>query len=128
MKKTLAITLLYYTLPIISFAADTSNYELLAPFPGQPRQITSLSDYLIALFWLILGSAVVLAVVMIVVGGIEYMLAGLPSSKQKGKDRITGAVMGLLLALSSYLILRAVNPQLLITGFNLQDMSVQRTK
>jgi hypothetical protein len=62
---------------------------------------------------IVIGFGAVLAMVMIVMGGIEYMTDELISGKEAGKERIRNAILGLLLALGAYLILNTINPQLL---------------
>ena len=96
---------------------DTS-YDLLADLPGlegvyQTAGDCPLGKYLKIMFGLFLGTAAVLAMVMIVMGGMEYMTSELISSKESGKDKIKNAIFGLLLALSAYLILNTINPNLL---------------
>lgn len=59
-----------------------------------------------------LGAAGVLTVGMIIVGGIYYSVSGAVDQKSKGKEIIMGALWGLLLLLSAYVILRTVNPKL----------------
>ena len=59
-----------------------------------------------------LALAVVLAVIMITVGGFEYMLSGAVDTKTNAIKRIQDAVLGLLLALCSYLILYTIDPNL----------------
>ena len=55
----------------------------------------------------------VLAVGMIVVGGIYITLSGAsPDKKSEGKKIILSAIWGLALVLSSYLILKTINPRL----------------
>lgn len=56
--------------------------------------------------------AVALSIIMIIFGGIQYMTTDSISNKTDGKEKIKGAVVGLILALSSYLILNTINPQL----------------
>jgi hypothetical protein len=51
--------------------------------------------------------------VMIVMGGIQYMTSDLISSKEAGKEQITHAILGLLLALGAFIILNTINPKLL---------------
>jgi len=65
-----------------------------------------------------IGMAAVLSMIMIVMGGIEYMTSDLVSSKESGKSKITNAVLGLLLALGSYAILNTLNPKLLEVCLN----------
>ncbi len=98
-----------------------TTYELLAPLPGMPQVIETspannpcpLGEYLNIVIKLIIGVSAVLAMVMIIVGGIEYMGSESFSSKESGKDTITHAILGLVLALGSWLILNTINPALL---------------
>lgn len=70
-------------------------------------------NYLNIIIKLVLGIAGVLAMVMIVMGGIQYMTSDLISSKEAGKETIQHAILGLLLALGAFLILNTINPKLL---------------
>jgi len=101
-------------------SADTdTTYTPLAPLPGLPAvpyetdTECPFGNYLNIIIKLIIGIAAVLAMVMIVMGGIEYMTSDLVSSKEAGKDTIRNAILGLLIALGAYLILNTINPQLL---------------
>jgi cell wall-associated NlpC family hydrolase len=72
-----------------------------------------------------IGLCAVLAVVMIVIGGIEYMTSELVSSKEAGKERIRGAIFGLLLALGAWTLLNQINPDILNTNLSsLQNVTV----
>lgn len=81
--------------------------------PGSCTNPCPFGNYLNIMIKLIIGIAGVLAMVMIVMGGIEYMTSDLISSKEAGKEQITHAVLGLLLALGAYMILNTINPALL---------------
>src|SRR3990167_8707056 len=101
-------------------SADTdTTYTPLAPLPGLPAvpyetdTECPFGNYLNIIIKLIIGIAAVLAMVMIVMGGIEYLTSDLVSSKEAGKDTIRNAILGLLIALGAYLILNTINPQLL---------------
>jgi len=62
--------------------------------------------------WAIIIAIVVVAVSMIL-GGLQYLIAaGRPAVAAGAKQRITNAFLGLAILLSSYLILRIVNPQI----------------
>jgi hypothetical protein len=62
-------------------------------------------------YGVVLGS--MLAVIMLMIGGIMYMMAGLNQTLvSKGKSYITGAVLGLTLLLGSYVMLNTINPNL----------------
>ncbi len=91
------------------FAADP--YKLLEPnaFPGI-SSTASLSDFLAQIFNFGIAIAVVLALIMIIWGGIEYMTADSWFKKNGGKAKVTDALLGLGLALISYLILYTINP------------------
>jgi len=58
----------------------------------------------------------VLAVVMIIWGGIEYMTTDSWTGKDDGKKRIQDALVGLGLALVSWLVLYTINPCLVNFG------------
>ena len=58
-----------------------------------------------------------LAVVMIAFGGIQYMSTDAIHGKSEGRERITYALMGLLLVLFSWILLNTINPDIL--SFNL---------
>lgn len=96
-------------------------YQLLAPLPnadgGQPipsvDTTSGLGSYLNLMIKIFIGICAVLSVVMIVVGGLEYMTSELISSKQAGKERIEHALLGLLIALGAYALLFTINPDLL---------------
>lgn len=100
--------------------ATETNYKLLAPLPGL---INFESDpginpcpfgkYMNIMIKLIIGIASVLAVIMIMKGGFEYMTSSLPSGKESGRGTITQAILGLLIALGAYLLLYTINPNLL---------------
>jgi hypothetical protein len=61
---------------------------------------------------LLIALSAVVAVVMLVWGGIEYMFTSSFSSKKSGLERAQNALVGLLLVLTSYIILRTVDPRL----------------
>jgi len=81
----------------------------------QNGQITIpwLAQYVGGVYTFLLSIAGLLAAVMMVVGGFQYMTAGGDQSKiGAGKKRITDALTGLVLALASYTILYSINPEL----------------
>ena len=62
-----------------------------------------------------IGLGVILAFLMIVVGGLQYMISGVGgdvATVAKALERIRSAILGLVLLLSSWLILNTINPQL----------------
>src|SRR3989344_6628018 len=100
---------------------ENTYYQLLEPLPGlgneEGKVDTASPDafgkYINAIIILFIGICAVLAVVMIVIGGIEYSTSELISSKEAGIEKIKGALLGLLLALGAFILLRTINPDLL---------------
>ena len=122
-----------------------SNYYPLAPLPGVGETCTQdkstppkticiktaatctggnctpgigFAGYLNVMINLFIGICAVLAMIMIIMGGIQYMTSELISGKEAGKEQVTHAVLGLLLALGAYAILNTINPDLLNIGLN----------
>ena len=100
------------------------KYTLLAPigtfFPGGSIDIKGggLGGYLNGLYRAGIAIATGLALVMIVVGGLEYVSTDSIQGKSNGRERIKNAIIGLLLALTSFIILRQINPNLLKSDLN----------
>ncbi len=90
--------------------------NLLAPIQGIDQ--SSFSGYLSSLFSITLGVAAFLAVIMIAIGGLQYMGSEVVSDKSDAKDRITSAILGLLLILFSVALLNTINPNILNMQFN----------
>ncbi len=99
-----------------SAQAQNVKYIPLEDVPGLPGgdQPVSFSSYLAAIYKVGIILAAILAVLMIVIGGIQYMMAaGNPGKLGDAKDTIWQAILGLLLVLGSWLILSTINPDLL---------------
>jgi len=72
-----------------------------------------IAEYMKGAYRFGVGAAAILAIMMIMIGGVIWMTAGGSQEKvESGKKYIIGAIAGLILALSSYTILRIVNPAL----------------
>lgn len=74
---------------------------------------TTLAKYVKAIYDYLLSIVGIAAAVVLMVGGIMWLTAG-GSSERVGqaKSWISGSITGLVLALSSYLIMQTINPQL----------------
>ncbi len=119
----LTLTLLLGGLALTSFAAVDGKYTLLEPLPcvptatqtcdgSAPVKEIAINEYIEYVFKFAIAIAVFLAVVVIIFGGFEYMLSESFTKKDSAKTRITNAVLGLLAALLSYLILATIDPRL----------------
>jgi cell wall-associated NlpC family hydrolase len=118
-------------------------YELLAPIPGIGAQYTDgdgnvrdsgfteedgrqfvdtnkiqLGDYINQIFRIALGILMVIAVIMIIISGVEYMAVESIFGKTAAKGRITDALTGLIIGLGIFLILSTINPKLLEVNFS----------
>lgn len=98
-----------------------TKYKYLSPLPETGEFFETdlsktgggLAPYLNAMIKIFIGICAVLAVIMIILGGLEYMTSELISSKEHGRERIVHAVFGLILALGAWTILNQINPELL---------------
>ncbi len=109
--------------PIVATAAGNvftsvqDSYTPLAPLPDvtssnlQLATNVNFDSYIKYAFNLLIAMGAVAAVFMITFGGFQYMTADAVNSKSEGLDKIKNAIYGLLLILSSYLILRTIDPR-----------------
>ena len=105
---------------------------------GNGAVITSnfLAEYINAIYTFLLPAAALVAVVMMMIGGLQYTMArGKPKYIDKAKTRITNAITGMVLLLAAYNIAYLIDPQItdlksislanvepIITEFNDQDI------
>ena len=105
-KKVKKIIILFILFPLNVFAAY--QYHI----PGYDKS-GGLESFIQALYKFALSVAGVLAMIVLIIGGIEYLTAGGSVDKgKKAKDRITNALFGLAIILLAYLILYTINPDL----------------
>ena len=125
-KKTFLLIILtsYLLLPTpIPVLAQQTEYQLLAPLPGYVQNTTgnktNASLYITGIFTLIIAIAGLLAVIAIIFGGIKYMSTDAFTGKSEAKATIEHAIWGLLLAVSAWLILNTINPNLVNFNFGI---------
>ncbi len=81
--------------------------------PGQALTNVTFADVFNALFILSIVVGASLAVFMFIWGGLQMISARNKSSNiTKGKEKMSNAVIGLLMLLSTYVVLNTINPQL----------------
>ena len=67
------------------------------------------------------------ALFMIVWGGLNYIWAGENTSQvQRGRERIRNALVGILIAATSYALLKTINPDLV--NFQIRDYPTQNSQ
>jgi hypothetical protein len=102
------------------------TYTLLAPLGNLKTAPKNIGDYFNIIFNLAIGLCAVLAVVMIVIGGVQYMGDESIFGKTEAKSKIFSAVLGLIIALGSYALLNTINPDLLgKKGVTVETVSVE---
>ncbi|MFA6315491.1 MAG: pilin [Candidatus Paceibacterota bacterium] len=139
-NKTISFLLIIFVFGVLpTFSAKAEDtYTLLAPLPciatpdttgvdAQGNEITvpgqkcttsdpiknmNLKDYLQYAVNLFIALASVAAVFMIVRGGFLYMTSTIPGMKNDGLAMVKNAIIGLLMVLCSYIILRTIDPRL----------------
>ncbi|MEK7105328.1 MAG: hypothetical protein AAB865_01455 [Patescibacteria group bacterium] len=130
MRKRLLIFFLLASslLPIVAYAADDDKLipapNLSIPIPGlsfsaaldDGNYLTAdfIGEYISGIYRYALGVAAILAVVMIMVGGVQYILGSASGGEAvaAAKKRITNGITGLVLLLSTYALLSVINPDL----------------
>ncbi len=101
---------------------QTVLYTLLEPIMGVTAINTAsdLATFFNFLFKMLIGLCSLLAVIMIIIGGIEYLTTEAFTGKSNARDRIENAVTGLVLLAAIYLILYTINPNLLRLNIDLK--------
>lgn len=96
-----------------------SNYQTeyvpLAPLPFEGLSggaTPSLGEYLASIFRMAIVVIVILAVIMIVFHGIAYATTGAINKKDDHREGVKNAILGLVLALGSWLLLNTISPRL----------------
>jgi len=81
----------------------------------------SLTDAFQNLYTYIISIAGVIALIALIIGGILYLTStGEPEKLSKARKQILAAFLGIIILLSSYLILRTINPELV--SFEMPDL------
>ncbi|MEI7741414.1 MAG: pilin [bacterium] len=109
----LAVFFVFFT-PVFDCLAEVSKakppIELSISIGGK-KTVADLPAYLGLLYKWFVGAAMVIAAFMITLGGFQYVMAGgVPSMADQGKKRIKNSLIGLVLAIGSYVLLNTINP------------------
>jgi hypothetical protein len=103
--------------PLTNCTTCNLGYTPLEPIPGinsaNLTQPNSLPLFLNDIFQILIILGALLAVLMLTIGGVQYMVSGTAGGKNQGIERAKAALWGVLLIASSWLILNTINPKLL---------------
>jgi hypothetical protein len=119
-KKIAVIALMFVFLPMVASAQTPSSTTPAKINPcswqsvkGQTDTSTTLPRCVNQVYVWSLGIAVLLAMLMIVLGGYYLMTSGGNAEQAtKGKEYITSALIGVVLLFCAYLLLKEINPDL----------------
>jgi len=108
-----------FSIPVANAAGSSDSYILLEPLPvlnGPGSTGTTdtmdLGTYVIYAVNLLIAISAVAAVFMIIMGGLKYMTTDSWNKKSEGIKMAKDALIGLLMVVSTFIILRTVNKKL----------------
>lgn len=111
--RSAVIPVLNVPIPGLTFAAPTKK--------GDNIVVNFLSTYINAIYKLLIGASIAIAIVMLMIGGFQYSFGAVSTAQiEAAKERIRNAVVGLVLLFGTFILLYTVNPQLtLLSPLNL---------
>jgi len=125
------------TNPAASTAPSTcdstkDSYCLLAPLPlsnpsGNIDNKIAPADYIKGIINLAVAIAGVVAVMQIIFGGFTYITSDGFGKKSDAKDRIEKAVIGLILTIGAFTILKTINPTLVVLNLTIPNVGSDAT-
>ncbi|MBP7006371.1 hypothetical protein KBB27_04610, partial [Patescibacteria group bacterium] len=109
-------------LPVVAYAqtaapvtsqttADSNTVELAVPI-GAVKNVSGLPQYVSVVYRYMLGIVTLVAIIMVIYGGFQYLLGASMGQIGKGKSTIQDALAGMAILFFAYTILYLVNPKL----------------
>lgn len=89
---------------------------------GDAVNSPDLANFFNQLYKYLIGAAAVLAIIMIMWGGMEISTQDSISAHSEGKERITQAILGLIIVLSPVLVFSIINPAILNLSIGLKPI------
>lgn len=132
MRKTFLVVSALSCLAVAS-TAFAQGFVPLAPIPGLTDETSatavlnskSFATFFNYLYKYAIGLSAVLAVIMIIWGGLEISTQDSVSSHAAGKERIQQAILGLVLVLSPALVFSIINPSILNLSLSLGRLDLK---
>jgi hypothetical protein len=115
--------LLSFLLPLTAAAAEFVPLVGIPGITGSPDQ--NLSEYVNALYRLMISIGALMAVVKIVGAGAKYMLSDVVTDKGSAKRDIKGAIFGLLIVIGAVVILNTINADIVNTSLTFRDTTLE---
>jgi len=121
---TISFVFSIFLVPVVNAQNETTptpkpvgKYTLQVPL-GTYTESVDMFEYVKYLYQIAIAFLVVLAVIMVMVGGILYLTAaGNPQKIGEARGYIVNALAGLMIGLFSYVLLYQINPKLTQLGF-----------
>jgi len=111
-KKNNYFIFIFSVLVILSSGANPAFAAMEVNLPGLSDNAT-LSQYAAYIFDTLIGLAGGLALISFVIGAVTLIMSGdSAEASSNAKDRMKGAILGLVLTLASFLIIDKINPSL----------------
>ncbi|MBW6441257.1 hypothetical protein K0B03_04515 [Patescibacteria group bacterium] len=108
------LILVGFSFALVGIANAAWVWEPQVQIPGIPTTGVTLSMYLVGLYNFLLSVVGIVAVMMLIVGGMRLITAaGNSAALSSGKEIISNALVGLLLALLSWVFISTINPDAL---------------
>lgn len=102
-----------YVLPALSVNIPTISFSKIMEDNGY-IEVNWLGEYVTGMYKFLLTISGIFAVLMFMVGGLQYVAAPSGSGAAEAKKRITNALTGMVLLFCVFLILYTVNPKLTV--------------
>jgi len=120
---TFLVSALFFLLFSPSLAASSQPLKiyLQIPIPGLGQELVitgdTLGQYIAALYKFFVGALGIISVVVMMIGGFLWLVSGGSGERlSAAKNTILNAIIGLILAITSYLLLYTLNPSLVNFG------------
>lgn len=91
-------------------AAPATDIPLSVPF-GSKNTVSGLPEYIVTMYRYALGIVTVVAIIMVIFGGFQYLLGSTTGSVKSGQKYIQDALGGMVILFLAYVILYTINPK-----------------
>ncbi len=118
-----------YAVPKLQIDIPGVNFEsplaMTLDDGSKAMSVNFLGAYVSGVYKYLIGFALTIAIVMIMVGGLQYVLGASSGDVKSGKIRMTDAIEGFILLMFVYVVLYTVNPETtLFRGLEIKTVDV----
>jgi hypothetical protein len=105
-----------FVIPTLSVNIPTVSLSESVTDAGGEIEVNWLAEYITGVYIFLLSIGAIFAVIWIMIAGLQYITSPGGGEVKKAQEKIKGAVTGLVLLMSVYLILFIINPNLTSFG------------